>query len=127
MSRFGNDRMPGGHGEADVLHGWALVDAASPALMAFYALEQQLDAIAQNLHVVVLGAPTYETFQPTDPQVPAVLATLAAAVEPGPVWLVHAWARFQPRTLPAAARAAAADLVGVSAAELDAAYTGQPS
>jgi hypothetical protein len=126
MSRFGNDRMPGGHGEADVLHGWALVDAASPALMAFYALEQQLDAIAQNLHVVVLGAPTYETFQPTDPQVPAVLAATAAAA-PGTVWLVHAWARFQPRTLPAAARAAAADLLGVSPAELDAAYTGQRS
>jgi hypothetical protein len=125
MSRFGNDRLPVGQGEVDVLHAWALVDRQSPAVDVFCVLEQQLEDVAQNLVAVVVGAPMYETFRPQDPGVPDVLREAASAA-PGGVWLVHAWARFQPRTLPAAARAAAADLLGVSAAELDAAYTGGP-
>lgn len=126
MSRFGNDRRPAAADEPDTLHGWAFLDVRCPALVLFGVLEQQLEDAAQDLGAVVLGAPTYETFRLHDPGVPDEVRVQALQVEHvGPVWFVHAWTRFAFRTAPAAARAVA-DLYGVPAAELDAAFTGGP-
>lgn len=121
MSRFGNDRLPAADGEPDVVHSWALVTDASLAVTTFAVLERTLDEVAQRLGVVAVGAPTYETFLPTD-RVP-VEARAAAAHVAQPLWFVHAWVRFQVRTHPAAAREVA-ELYGVPAAELDAALIG---
>lgn len=125
MSRFGNDRGPGGAGDPQVLHSWVLVDETSPALLTFQLLERQLDQVAERLNVVTLGAPTHETFLPSDPGVPPAVRLAALQAGAADLWLVHAWVRFQARTHPAAAREVAA-LYGVSAAELDAALTGGP-
>jgi hypothetical protein len=125
MSRFGNVRMPAATDEPDVLHGWALVDHSEGALTLFHALERQLEEVAEQLHVVIDSAPTYETFLLTDPGVPASVRTVAEQLLPttGPTWAVHTWAHFRARTQPAAA-AEVAELYDVPAAELDAALIG---
>lgn len=125
MSRFGNVRLPAATGEPDVLHGWALVDVSEGALTLFHALERQIEQVAGQMGVVVMDAPTYETFLLSDPGVPPSVRRVAEQLlpVPGPTWCVHAWAHFQLRTHPAAAREVA-DTFGVPAAELDEALTG---
>jgi hypothetical protein len=123
MSRFGNERLPSAAGEPDVLHSWALIDHATPALTTFAVLERQLDEVAQRLGVVTVGAPTYETSLPTDHVPVEVRAAAAHVALVAPLWFVHAWVRFQARTHPAAAREVA-ELYGVPEAELDAALIG---
>lgn len=102
MTRVGNPFPPAGLGLSNVLHAWSLCDDTTRLWPVVSGLEGQLEEQALAGGTVLITSPSFETFRPTDPYVPAdlLVSVPAAALDGRPLLIVHAYAVVDARNTP---------------------------